>query len=107
MGFRFKNRQKAYLEVAQRAFNAKNSNDLVLRGPDPVYVPVVVLARLTEDTLDGQEFAYRIATSDGQVEIVLEEELLKENPGAVEAEDDEDETPLETQVERPTDVGTV
>ena len=74
MGFRFKNRQLAYAPLvlendAERRKRFLNSEE---------YVPVVILARLTEQDLTGTTYSYRVATGCGNVATIPDEELLTE-----------------------------
>lgn len=99
MGFRFKNRQKAYAPVASDCCDKDVSAE---HEHEQQYEPVVILARLTQESLDETHYAYRVATSDGNVAIVNEDELVsdkdynKEDNGG-----DEPEEKTETEVESP------
>lgn len=100
MGFRFKNRQKAYISVedTKKCCDVKVEDSVTKEE----YKPVVILARLTEEGMDGAVYMYRVATSDGQVEIVFEESLLSEkdynNGDETEGEaEKKEESPSETE----------
>lgn len=100
MGFRFKNRQKAYAPVTNGCCD-KNTD--VVAEHEQEFEPVVILARLTQESLDETHFAYRVATSDGNVAIVNEDELVSDKDYNAEERDGEEkekeEVPLETSAE--------
>lgn len=71
MGFRFKNRKLIYAELEYE----HEKDEIPLNSE---YIPVVILARITEQGLTGTKYAYRVADEHGHSALVWEEDALSE-----------------------------